>query len=1015
MPDFESLYNESQANAFTSAKKRFYDNKVDNLNEENYDGKTVIQAVVHGHRDYHTSIVFDEQGGLYDYSCDCYGFSMQSGPCKHILATALTYEEKNPSSGASASVKKRSSDGCIAGLISVYAKKRQGKILKDDTPVSLIPVIELLSDDSVALRFSVAKTRAYKLKNLAQFASDCVSAQYRRYGAQLAFDHIMDNFSEKSSQLVSFLIKTVAERQANGGEFKGDRIRLFPSDLDDFISIADGLIEVEEGRVSEGMRYIVKEPDALKVSIFVNKESEGYRISSDVKEFKLLYGKRYYYLMTSGQIYRVTDQFVETSYPLIKQLNAHESVFVSERDMTAFYNNVLMQTTKLAVVSDTDLSSYLLPPLVASLYLDINSSMVIDARLECSYNGEKVDIDDEPSGSEMRDYEAEKALRACLSEFFPFYPHLTLDAESDIFKLLSEGLRRIGRFCSIYMSTEMQRIKVRKPPSVKVGVKLSGDLIELDVSDDDYTYEELLKIIDKAGKSKYVRIGDAFVDLDYPSLRALGKIMDLNSSLTLPSYYAPRICEELKEHYDVTEIESKIDADDGVDAPDSLGDIMRPYQKAGLRWMSALLKRGYGGILADDMGLGKSLQVISLIVALKLKSIIVCPTTLVLNWENEFKKFAPFLRTLCVIGSMEDREKLLTDAKNYDVVITSYELIRRDIHRYDMGFDLAVIDEAQFIKNPDTKNARTVKEIKCKYRFALTGTPIENSLSELWSIFDFIMPGYLFSYRKFKEKFELPIAEGSKVAEDELLKLVMPFILRRLKTEVLSELPPKVETDVVVPLEGQQEELYKAHVALIRKSIMIENADRITVLSMLTRLRRICCDPHLIDPSYEGNSAKLEACMQIVRQAIDGKHKVLIFSQFTSMLDIIRNSLMENGITNYLLRGDTSKSERMKFVNRFNKDDTQVFLISLKAGGTGLNLIGADVVIHYDPWWNESVMNQATDRAYRIGQDKKVQVYSLIVNGTLEQKIVELQKKKARLSGLIENENPLSDVLKLLD
>ena len=261
----------------------------------------------------------------------------------------------------------------------------------------------------------------------------------------------------------------------------------------------------------------------------------------------------------------------------------------------------------------------------------------------------------------------------------------------------------------------------------------------------------------------------------------------------------------------------------------------------------------------------------------------------------------------------------------------------------------------------------------------------------------------------------MPIAEGSKVAEDELLKLVMPFILRRLKTEVLSELPPKVETDVVVPLEGRQEELYKAHVALIRKSIMIENADRITVLSMLTRLRRICCDPHLIDPSYEGNSAKLEACMQIVRQAIDGKHKVLIFSQFTSMLDIIRNSLMENGITNYLLRGDTSKSERMKFVNRFNKDDTQVFLISLKAGGTGLNLIGADVVIHYDPWWNESVMNQATDRAYRIGQDKKVQVYSLIVNGTLEQKIVELQKKKARLSGLIENENPLSDVLKLLD
>ncbi|MCH5163414.1 MAG: DEAD/DEAH box helicase [Clostridiales bacterium] len=1010
MPDFESLYNECQANAFTAAKKRFYDNKVGDITESEMGGKTIISAVVRGHRDYRTRIIFDEQGGLYDYSCDCYGFNLSDGPCKHIIATALTYEEKNPQSEV---VKvKHVSDGCVQGLISSYAKMRRGRVLRDETPASLVPVLGLAGDDSLTMRFVIGKKRMYKLRDINEFCLIVHGGQYHRYGSALAFEHTLDNFDDKSRPLVSFLLKTVKEKS----EQIKDRIVLSPSDFDDFVDIYDGLIEVEEGGASEGMRQIVRQPDALKAEINVATVEGGYSVSSGLKTFKLLSGKRYDYIMTPNRIYRVTDEYVEASYKLLKLLNAREKIFVSDMDIARFYNNVICEAEKFSVIkSDTDLTRFTVPQLKAALYLDREGG-VVKGRLECSYGDTDVDIFAEPFGD--RDYEAESALKECLEAYFPFFPHLVLESDEAVYNLLTEGMRRIRRLCAVYMTAEMQKISVRKPPGVKVGVKLSGDLINIDIYDDDFTYEELIKIINAAQSNKYIRLGDSFIDLDDPGLKALSEVMQLNSSLTLPAYYAPRVTEELKEFYDVSAsgCEKLLDFENvNVTVPPELDSVLRPYQKTGLKWLSALKDNGFGGILADDMGLGKSLQIIALILAHKLKTIIVCPTTLILNWESEFKKFAPHLNILCVMGSQEERAILVEKAGEYDVVITSYELIRRDIEQYKMEFDLAVIDEAQYIKNPETKNARAVKALKSKHRFALTGTPIENSLSELWSIFDFLMPGYLFTYAKFKETFEIKIVGGDTKAAEELRRFVMPFVLRRLKSDVLTELPPKIETDIVAPLTGEQADYYKAHLSLIRKSLIADpNVNKITVLTMLTKLRRICCDPSLEDHAYKGNSAKMEACMQLVDSAIKGGHKTLIFSQFTSMLDIIRAELLTRGITNYMLTGDTPKAERMKFVNRFNKDETQVFLISLRAGGTGLNLTGADVVIHYDPWWNLSVMNQATDRAYRIGQQKSVQVYSLLLDGTLEQKIVELQKRKAKLSGLLEGNLEVSELLSLI-
>ena len=353
---------------------------------------------------------------------------------------------------------------------------------------------------------------------------------------------------------------------------------------------------------------------------------------------------------------------------------------------------------------------------------------------------------------------------------------------------------------------------------------------------------------------------------------------------------------------------------------------------------------------------------------------------------------------------------MIRQVEKYDVIITSYDLLKRDIERYHkVSFRYIVADEAQYIKNNNTKNARALKKLKGSTRYALTGTPIENSLSELWSIFDYIMPGYLFSYKRFKEEFELPIIkEDDKEAMHKLQTLVAPFILRRVKKEVLKELPDKTETVMYNEMSPEQEKLYEAYLAKARKEIEVEldnngfEKSRVKILSIITRLRQICCHPGLFIDNYTGESEKLNQCMEIIEDAISGGHKLLLFSQFTSMFEFMTEELKKRKINYSILTGKTKVDTRIETVDTFNDDkNISVFLISLKAGGTGLNLTGADMVIHYDPWWNLSAENQATDRAYRIGQRSNVQVFKLITSNSIEEKIQKLQERKMDLTNSI--------------
>lgn len=392
----------------------------------------------------------------------------------------------------------------------------------------------------------------------------------------------------------------------------------------------------------------------------------------------------------------------------------------------------------------------------------------------------------------------------------------------------------------------------------------------------------------------------------------------------------------------------------------------------------------------------------------KRASLVVSPSSLTLNWQNEVKKFAKELKTLVIRGNLSERKRQIEEIDQYDLVITSYDLLKRDIEFYlekDYSFRYIIADEAQYLKNSNTQNAKSIKKIKADTRYALTGTPIENSLAELWSIFDFIMPDYLFTYKKFKTMYETPIIkEESQEIMTKLKMLIEPFILRRNKKEVLTELPDKTITVLNNEMGEEQKNIYLSYLAQAKQELAEEielngyEKSQMQILAALTRLRQICCHPGLFIEGYQEGSSKLEQCMEVVQDAVNSGHKILLFSGYTSMFEIMEKELKQKGILYFKLTGSTKVDERIELVDEFNENpEIKVFLISLKAGGTGLNLTGADMVIHYDPWWNLSTENQATDRAYRIGQKNNVQVYKLITKNSIEEKIYELQQRKAEL------------------
>ena len=704
-------------------------------------------------------------------------------------------------------------------------------------------------------------------------------------------------------------------------------------------------------------------------------------------------------------------------------------------NMGSFIEKVLpvIKKTMNIQVPEKIKDHYIVEQLQPKLYFDIDRSRqrpVLVARMIFAYGEHEVNpLQDEHKGSYIlvRDREEEEQLLRLMYDkhFSVRREQFVLTKEDEIFQLMTEGIQDLCRQFEVFYSKEYKANSIKKVGMLSAGIRLNTDinLLEMDVDYGHIPKEELRDFFRSIKlKKKYYRLkSGAFINLmtedkqidELRDLLSIGEVTEDNKIAF--SQTAVMEVDELLPHT------QRITRDAGYkqlledlknpdktnwELPNGMEDILRPYQITGYRWLCSLAHYGMGGILADDMGLGKTLQTITYVLANPgTRTLIVCPTSLAYNWQDEFSKFAPQIATQIISGTPQERADLMQQSADVPVWITTYPLIRKDVDLYKAQiFDACFIDEAQFIKNPTSLGAKAVKAVQAKHRFALTGTPIENTLSELWSIFDFVMPGFFGRYRQFEECYEKPILrDHDSVQMQKLRRKIRPFVLRRMKKEVLTELPDKIETRRMAEMGAKQRKIYESYLARIQMELAGDEentpgGNRMQVLAALTRLRQICCHPATFASNYHGGSGKLDLLMEQLPDILEGGHSVIVFSQFTSMLSIIAHELKQRNIPFFYLAGSTSAQERKREVKEFNRGEVKVFLISLKAGGTGLNLTGADTVIHFDPWWNPAVEDQATDRAYRIGQKKKVQVIKYVMKDSIEEKIYELQKRKKQLS-----------------
>ena len=743
-------------------------------------------------------------------------------------------------------------------------------------------------------------------------------------------------------------------------------------------------------------------------------------------------------------------------------------LLVGSRDIPLFYARVLEGMEALGILQSTEIDweKYRPEALKARFEFDSDSPDELRLRPTLSYGDFTFSpLADEHVPREIcRDVPAEFYISRLITRYFSYWEdesgELVIRGDEEaLYQVLSEGMPQFQEVGEVWLSESVRHLRVLPPPEVSMGVSLGGGWLDLKIETAGIDPAELLQVLSEyRQKKKYYRMKNGeFLQLSGGGLQALDSLTaDLGLTKSefqageakIPAYRAFYLDSlsgdgrmklfQRDEAYGMMVRDLKTAQSVSYAVPAVLEKTLREYQKIGYTWMRTLARYHFGGILADDMGLGKTLQVIALLTAfyqekteqkaagnegsgseLPLPSLIVCPASLVYNWGQEFARFSPGIRVLLIAGTAKERQEQLEEqmrmeaSEGAQVIITSYDLLKRDRAAYlGRTFEYEIIDEAQVIKNAKTQGAKAVKEISANARFALTGTPVENRLSELWSIFDFLMPGFLYSYRKFRERYELPIVKNQDPeALTALRRMTGPFVLRRLKKDVLRELPTKEERIVYSAASGRQQKLYTASALKLKEALAggaWSGNGKLEVLSQLMRLRQICCDPALCFEDYTGESAKLETCVSLIASASAAGHKILLFSQFASMLERIRERLLQEGISSHLLVGATPKEERSRMVQAFASDEVPVFLISLKAGGTGLNLTAADIVIHYDPWWNVAAQNQATDRAYRIGQEKPVTVYKLILKDTIEENLLKLQNAKLALAAQVVSEGMVS-------
>lgn len=918
--------------------------------------------------------------------------------------------------------------------------------------VRLEPLL-LCNRRECSVEFRIGVGKMYVLKDVFQFVRSMQEQEDYAYGKNLQFIHTPESFDTSAVLMVKFLLYWVRRnksRYMQTGMYgivcdtSLPKLRSIPLDgwgLEAFLNAADGKpFLANVNGTGEKIWQTAEEP--LRRQVVLLGKPDGMEVSLD-PIFGYDCAEAYIYFKEQ-KIYRCPK---ETFMPIQDFLSCmqempDQTAYVQKEDMPAFFRQLLpaLKTCCDCRIENIREEELGIVPAEFRFYLDLLQPDLVTCKALAVYEEQEYSIYDHSRDVERRDMWKEAEIGKIVSGYCNAYEEerqwMVLQGdETLLYTFLTEGIPRLQELGEVYISDALRRLRVVQTPKVSVGVSLSGELLELSIRSEDMSKEQLIEILSRYDrKKKFYRLKDgSFIRMEEDGLESLQEIQKAlqlsgkqlkQDTIGIPRYRALYLDEALRANSFVTVYKDrdwkalirnmKTVEENDFEIPAGLQGVLREYQKYGFLWMKTLCHNGFGGILADDMGLGKTLQVICFLWSEleqgqgRRRSLIVCPASLVYNWKREFEKFAPQLSVRMVVGNAAERTEILRTAGERDILVTSYDLLRRDLEAYGgMSFFCQVIDEAQYIKNHGTQAARAVKSITSEFRLALTGTPVENRLSELWSIFDYLMPGYLYTYQRFREELEQPIVQrDEEAAATRLQKLIRPFVLRRMKKDVLKDLPDKLEENMYAAMEGEQQELYDAHVERMRLMLdQTSEADfqsaRLQILAELTKLRQLCCDPALLYEGYHAGSAKKDMAVNLIRNAVENGHKVLLFSQFTSMLERLAQALAEERIPYYMLTGATSKEKRAALVEAFAVDDVPVFCISLKAGGTGLNLTAADVVIHFDPWWNVAVQNQATDRAHRIGQTNTVNVYRLIARDTIEEKIVDLQARKSELADRI--------------
>ncbi len=1021
-----------------------------------FDKKKIQSAECRAKQCYYT--YRDEQNQYY------YGFSAgkkETCPCVHVIAVLLLLQKnlrENAVGDATDSYAQRM-------LYSFRNQRAWNGVEEEPDKVSRVMLEPLLELDYEGLKLGVraGKDKLYQVKSLPQFVSAVEAREKLKLGAKTEVDFSAARFDDHSEKFYQYIRQVIMEEKRRGWRSQGfyrsyestaetikGKIALYGRRLDDFFELVKGekinLSDKSDGRVWK-TTLLFQEADP-EIELTVTQETDergvfqGIRIRGSVPE--LLQGLDYQYYLSDVALNRISPEKLENLKPLLDRAEGGQlSMQVGRRYLSEFYYRVLPVLKEYATVREEDtevIQKYLPPEVEIVFYLDAEQKN-ITCHVGARYGDVECDVMDWLAGTaqkdRFRDMERETEALTCVQQLLTEEDmgkrlfHCGGDADR-IYTMLESGVSELMRLGEVQTTDSFRRLRVRRMLPMTVGVSVRSGIMDLEIHSEELSQEELLDVLNQyRRKKKYYRLknGD-FLNLEEQGLEELAAMLEVmhvspkefsKGKMKLPLYRALYLDKMLEQcsgiytdrdsHFKKLIKNFKTIEDSDYEIPQTLRSVMRKYQKHGYRWLRTLENSGFGGILADDMGLGKTLQVIAALLAarnegkLEAPSLIITPASLVYNWQEEFRRFAPELSVGVVAGNQAQRRELLERYQEWDVLVTSYDLLKRDIAEYEeKQFSYQVIDEAQFIKNHSTAAAKSVKVIRSRVKYALTGTPIENRLSELWSIFDYLMAGFLYGYDTFKKELETPIVKNQDAdASKRLKRMVSPFILRRLKGDVLKDLPEKMEETYYAKMDEKQQQLYDGQVIHMRRMLEKQTEEnyrknKIQVLAELTKLRQICCDPSLLYENYGGESAKRAACMELIRSAIEGEHKILLFSQFVSMLELLEQELVKQQIPYYKITGETAKEKRVELVRSFNSDNTPLFLISLKAGGTGLNLTGADIVIHYDPWWNLAVQNQATDRAHRIGQTKVVSVYKLIMKDSIEEKILRVQETKKNLA-----------------